>query len=81
MPSFPDTEKCKNKNPIWSERVKGTLWWLKNACPSAYTYPYDDMSSTFTCKFVEDNVNSVNYEIAFCPQNEVRQAESFLSFQ
>ena len=29
VPSFPDTEKCKNKNGIWNDRVKGTLKWLK----------------------------------------------------
>lgn len=50
---------------------------MKKACPTAYTYPYDDMSSTFTCKNVIDGVNSVNYEITFCPQNEVHE-ESFL---
>jgi hypothetical protein len=67
VPGLPDTERCKNKNPTWDQRVKNTLYWLKSACPSAYTYPYDDMSSTFTCKSVIGGVNSVNYEISFCP--------------
>ena len=67
MPGLPDTERCKNKNPAWNDRVKPTLWWLKKACPSAYTYPFDDMSSTFTCKNMQNNVNSVNYQISFCP--------------
>ncbi len=78
MPPFPDTESCKNKNPTWADRVKPTLSWLKRACPTAYTYPYDDMTSTFTCKNVVDNVNSVNYMVTFCPQNEI-QATEFLS--
>ncbi|XP_010428504.1 PREDICTED: pathogenesis-related protein 5 [Camelina sativa] len=33
---------------------------FKNACPSAYSYAYDDASSTFTC-------TGSNYLITFCP--------------
>jgi len=32
---------------------------FKQACPSAYSYAYDDASSTFTC-------TNANYEISFC---------------
>ena len=45
------------------------LKWLKAACPSAYTYPFDDMSSTFTCSNYVGGVNSVNYQVTFCPNN------------
>jgi len=42
---------------------------LKDACPTAYTYPYDDMSSTFTCSNAnEKGTNLVNYVITFCPE-------------
>ncbi|QHN88350.1 hypothetical protein S83_021278 [Arachis hypogaea] len=33
---------------------------FKNACPRAYSYAYDDASSTFTC-------SGANYTITFCP--------------
>ena len=76
VPPTPDTEVCKSKNPTWTSNVQSTLKWLKSACPSAYTYPYDDMSSTFTCKNMVNDVNSVNYKITFCPENEVRSGET-----
>ncbi|CAN8292319.1 unnamed protein product [Cochlearia groenlandica] len=34
---------------------------FKSACPSAYSYAYDDKTSTFTC------AKSPNYVITFCP--------------
>ncbi|XP_062102583.1 thaumatin-like protein 1 [Humulus lupulus] len=34
--------------------------FFKNACPKAYSYAYDDGTSTFTCA-------SANYVITFCP--------------
>ncbi|KAK8934398.1 Thaumatin-like protein 1 [Platanthera zijinensis] len=34
---------------------------FKNACPRAYSYAYDDATSTFTC------LTGVNYVITFCP--------------
>ncbi|XP_077244687.1 thaumatin-like protein 1b [Tasmannia lanceolata] len=33
---------------------------FKNACPLAYSYAYDDASSTFTC-------TGANYALTFCP--------------
>ena len=45
----------------WTNIAKPGLLWLKKACPSAYTYPFDDMSSTFTCRNMINNINSVNY--------------------
>ena len=67
MPASPDTEVCKNKNPYWQANIQPTLKWLKEACPSVYTYPFDDMSSTFVCRTMQNDVNSVNYRITFCP--------------
>ncbi|KAI6671494.1 hypothetical protein NL676_006379 [Syzygium grande] len=34
--------------------------YFKTACPKAYSYAYDDRTSTFTCA-------SADYEITFCP--------------
>lgn len=36
---------------------------FKQACPDAYSYAYDDTSSTFTCR----GNPGANYEIVFCP--------------
>jgi hypothetical protein len=35
--------------------------FFKTACPQAYSYPYDDPTSTFTCKGFND------YAVVFCP--------------
>ena len=42
-------------NPNWISYVLPTILWLKQACPTCYTYAFDDQSSTFTC---EKGVNS-----------------------
>jgi hypothetical protein len=34
--------------------------FFKNACPQAYSYAYDDQTSTFTCA-------STDYQVTFCP--------------
>lgn len=59
-------------NPNWLAVVLPNITWTKQGCPSCYTYPYDDASSSFTC----DNVtpgsgtpNSTNYTVTFCPNN------------
>ncbi|CAA7042792.1 unnamed protein product [Microthlaspi erraticum] len=36
---------------------------FERACPYAYSYPYNDNNSTFTC------TNSTNYVITFCPSS------------
>jgi hypothetical protein len=65
----PLTEKCQYTNPNWLADVKPTLDFLKRACPSAYSYPYDDHSSTYVCAALdEQKVNSVQYSITFCPK-------------
>jgi len=35
--------------------------FFKSVCPTAYSYPYDDATSTFTCK------GENSYAIVFCP--------------
>lgn len=49
----------------WVPYVLPTITWLKQACPTCYTYPFDDMSSTFTCEkdVVKDGSNKLNYTI------------------
>ena len=47
--------------------VEPRLFWLKKACPACYTFPFDDMSSTFVCSNIDARVNTLNYEITICP--------------
>lgn len=42
---------------------------FKNACPRAYSYAYDDKTSTFTCA-------SADYQITFCPAPNTSQKAS-----
>ncbi|CAN1824566.1 Thaumatin-like protein 1 [Linum perenne] len=42
---------------------------FKNACPRAYSYAYDDKTSTFTC-------TSADYAITFCPTPNTSQKAS-----
>ena len=71
VPPYPYTEKCINSNPDWIDSVFPQLSWQKEGCPTAYTYPYDDISSTFTCQNNQDGgINSVNYQISFCPEKK-----------
>ncbi|MBL7480605.1 hypothetical protein [Legionella bononiensis] len=72
------TEPCGAINPGWTQQVLGKIQWTKTGCPTAYAFPYDDASSSFTCLVNEvltvpqdsydGNVNTTNYEIEFCPQ-------------
>jgi hypothetical protein len=64
----PLTEKCLYSNPNWLSDVYPTLKFLKAGCPSAYTYPYDDHSSTFVCSSMESGVNMLNYAVTYCPK-------------
>jgi len=67
------TEQCVNSNPEWSQYILPQLIWLKQACPTCYTYPYDDMSSTFVCSMADPSIgqkNLLNYELNFCPNNK-----------
>jgi len=62
------TQECVHENAYWNKAVKPGLLWLKRACPTAYTYPYDDKSSTFVCqaKWKDTQLNTLNYDIHFC---------------
>lgn len=51
-------------NANWLEYVLPTIHWLKQACPTCYTYPFDDMSSTFTCTNTTAAA-AINYGVTF----------------
>ncbi len=43
------TMSCTNSNSIWTGKVLPWLQYLKEACPTAYSFPFDDATSTFQC--------------------------------
>jgi hypothetical protein len=53
-------ETCKSSD--WPVNYPAIF---KQACPQAYSYAYDDTSSTFTCKSASSG--SSTYEVLFCP--------------
>lgn len=55
---------CYNNNSSWDTIVQPWLVYLKQACPTAYTYPFDDATSTFTCTG-SAAVGAPNYAITF----------------
>lgn len=59
-------------NQTWIDQVLPTITWIKQTCPTCYTYPYDDPTSTFTCHNNTTKLNSANgtdYTVTFCPNN------------
>ena len=67
--NWPDITKpaihVTTSNPNWLKYVYPTISWLKTACPTCYTYPFDDESSTFQCQagVGKTGKNSLNYNI------------------
>ncbi|MGH7907940.1 MAG: hypothetical protein ACREP6_15050, partial [Candidatus Binataceae bacterium] len=58
--------QCYSNNPTWASNVQNWLAFMKRACPTAYTYPYDDATSTFTCLSNGEQAG-VGYQVTFCP--------------
>jgi len=56
---------------------------LKRACPMSYGYPFDDKSSTFGCGVLpgETSLNSMNYTLTFCPNQNQGPFDPFGAFQ
>jgi hypothetical protein len=66
----PGTQSCNASNTHWQDNLISNefLPWLKALCPTAYVFPYDDASSTFTCHCLNpSNNNVVDYTVTFCP--------------
>ena len=70
------TGSCTSSNPDWQKYSLPWLMPLKSAVSTAYSYPFDDMTSTFNC-YVEaadkisqpapQQANQTDYTITFCP--------------
>lgn len=58
------TSSCYNNNTTWASDVQPWLVNLKKACPTAYSYPYDDPTSTFQCQGT-GSTNLLGYQITF----------------
>jgi hypothetical protein len=59
------TKPCQGNNPDWGTLAQPWIGYLKRACPTAYTYPYDDATSTFTCRGTGEPDNMLGYRITF----------------
>lgn len=64
-PSPPSGESCKNTNTDWVSVAEPLVEGFKEACPSAYSFPFDDPTSTFQCTNNTQS-NSMSYEVTFC---------------
>ncbi|CAK9104109.1 unnamed protein product [Durusdinium trenchii] len=64
-------EGCQGSDPLWQKYAMPFLEILKRACPTAYTYAFDDESSTFTCQSSSSRdgfeANVAEYTITLCP--------------
>ncbi|APR81495.1 Ornithine carbamoyltransferase [Minicystis rosea] len=61
-PSWSPPGACKSTNPKWAlpSLPEKYAKVFKDACPTGYSFPYDDQTSTYTCK-------GDDYVITFCP--------------
>ena len=60
-------------NSAWQNEVLPRIYWVKQGCPTCYSYQYDDPSSTFNAyapKSTSNAANAVNYTITFCPEGK-----------
>ncbi|KAM7256075.1 hypothetical protein ACFE04_011816 [Oxalis oulophora] len=61
--AFKDPQFCCSDAYATPDTCRPSVYSLffKNACPRAYSYAYDDKTSTYTC------AGAADYEIMFCP--------------
>ena len=58
------SSQCQKFNSDWTNTAFNRVSWIKTACPTAYTYQFDDKSSSFSCNQVGKRTS---YQIVFCP--------------
>lgn len=68
------TSCCYNRmNTTWLDKAQPWAQFMKDACSTAYSFPDDDASSSFSCPGTNPSspaVNTTNYEVIFCPGGE-----------
>jgi hypothetical protein len=62
LPITQATQPVNYASTNWLTYVLPTIQWLKTACPTCYTFPFDDMSSTFQCS---NKTNAISYGVNF----------------
>ncbi len=65
-PSWSPAGDCHNHNTTWQDDAEPLFAALKNACPTAYSFQYDDPTSTFNCQGTGETT-PVGYAVTFCP--------------
>lgn len=61
---------CQAFNSVWTSIAQPWAQFLKEACPTAYSFPFDDATSTFNCMTSGTSGttnNTTNYTITYCP--------------
>lgn len=61
----------QSSNATWQQEILPRITWIKQACPTCYSYQFDDNSSSFTCQTPASGsnpANGANYTITFCPK-------------
>jgi len=64
--TLPSGINCQNSNQQWTNLALPFANFVKQACPTGYSFPYDDATSTFQCNNGQ-NPNTVGYQITYCP--------------
>ena len=64
-PPLPPGSQCYGNNTTWAAQAQPLLAFLKEGCPTAYTYPFDDPTSTFNCSTA--SANMMGYQVTFLP--------------
>lgn len=66
--SAPAISTCVGSNKEWVTVAQPWAQYLKAGCPTAYTFPFDDQTSTFDCVDGDDTVAGfVNTQSCECP--------------
>lgn len=74
VPTAPIVEQCPSTSAGWTTNILPELEWMKKACPSAYSYPFDDKTVSFTCSSPASwnpAINGTGYTVTFCPPQPV----------
>jgi len=57
---------CVSTNPTWTSEVQPLIESFNTACPTSYSFPFDDAIKLFTCQ-KSDPDQGIDYTITFCP--------------
>lgn len=62
---FPIANGCQQSNQKWASKVDPFAGAFKSSCPTAYSFQYDDPTSTFNCD--GPGSSPLGYTVTFCP--------------